>query len=78
MTVACNVTNTEQPCWDSKDGELCLSRAEVWCSFEAVLMYKSIVRENEEIQPSVRVNGGSNYMYVDSFKVAKLRGKDWL
>ena len=24
--IACNVANTEQSCWDPKDGELCLSR----------------------------------------------------
>jgi hypothetical protein len=26
VMIACNVANTEQPCWDPKDGELCLSR----------------------------------------------------
>ena len=26
VMIACNVANTEQSCWDPKDGELCLSR----------------------------------------------------
>ena len=26
VTLACQVANTEQSCWDPKDGELCLSR----------------------------------------------------